>query len=153
MCDIDDLEPCSVWRETPRTARKARECDGCGAEIRPGEPYLDHFHVHDGNPGREACCYSCWLARRQFSEEHGAGRTPSGLIDELRECIGANDDPEDIWRPVLASVLARYRVSPRGRRALRWRWLSRVERRLERSTCWRWIQDPGRAPPSVRGGT
>lgn len=118
MCSLD-LEPCEVWVETPRIARKRHECDGCGVEILCGTAYLVNFHVFDGCPGGEKSCFECWLAREQFAEAHGQSFYPSMLLDQLRQCIGENDDEEDEWRSVLASVLARHRTSSGRRLRLR----------------------------------
>lgn len=113
MCSID-LDRCEVWSETPRKARKPHGCNGCGIVIVPGQPYLVHFNIYDGDPTREAMCFACWCAREQFADAHGQSIAPSILIEMLRECIGENDDEEDVWRPVLASVLSRYRVARRA---------------------------------------
>ena len=116
MCSYGDLDLCSVWREEPRKARKAHECDGCGAGIAPGDVYLVHANVFDGTATTEKMCAACWCVRQSFVEAHGQSRPPSALAEMLRDCIGENDDADDQWRPLLASVLRRYRISP-GRRA------------------------------------
>lgn len=110
MCSLD-LDPCAVWSETPRRARRAHECTACGVAIQPGEAYLSHFSVFEGCPSTEKMCFACWLARGQFAEAHGQSFPPSALLEQLHDCIGANDDEEDEWRPIYANVLARFRVS------------------------------------------
>lgn len=119
MCDLYDLEPCTVWRETPRVARKRHECDGCGAVIQPRDAYVRHFDVFDGQASDEAMCSVCWFARQQFIDAHGQGFGPSYLMEALQECIGENDDDEDEWRPVLATLKRRFRASPSWARQLR----------------------------------
>ena len=59
MCDLD-LEPCEIWNEKKRKAQKSHECDCCGRMIRPGEIYLVHFSVYDGDTTSEKVCAECW---------------------------------------------------------------------------------------------
>jgi hypothetical protein len=125
MCVID-LEPCSVWRETPRKAKKSYKCSGCGITIQPGEAYLENFSVFEGEASTEKACFGCWAAKQQFAEAHGQDFAPSHLIEFLQDCIGENDDEEDVWRPVLAAVLARYRTSDQRRSRLAERREARV---------------------------
>lgn len=106
MCLID-LEPCSVWREEPRKARKDHKCDGCWAVIAVGQKYLSHFSVLDGDATSEAMCSACEAARKEFADVHGTSPTPGFMVELLRECIGERDDKADRWRPMLASILAR----------------------------------------------
>lgn len=111
MCAID-LDPCDVWLEKPRLARKAHLCDGCGTTIKPRSPYLVHFDVFEGAPNSEKCCYRCWLAREEFAEAHGQSFTPSSIEPMLDECISGADpgDPETKrWRRLQRSVLGRAR--------------------------------------------
>lgn len=117
MCSLD-IESWSTWRNTPRFARKDHECDSCGTTIHPREPYLDHFHAFDGSAASEDMCFVCWLALEQFAAAHGSYFAPSELTNFLQECIGTNDDEEDEWRPVLAVIYRRWRISPGGRRQL-----------------------------------
>lgn len=60
MCTLDNDDPCSVWREEVRTARKSNTCD---AFIPPGDDYLSHFDVYDGSATSEAMCATCWVVR------------------------------------------------------------------------------------------
>jgi hypothetical protein len=92
MCSID-LEPCDLWRETPRIARKPHHCSACGAAINPGDAYLDHFSLFEGETSSEAACYACWLAREEFADAHGQKFTPSALEGMLSECY--SDLPKD----------------------------------------------------------
>lgn len=108
MCYID-LEPCAMWSESPVFARKTHECSACQSAITKGDPYLKHANVFDGEFTSEKMCFPCWFAREQFAEAHGQSFVPSALISMLRDCVGKNDDEDDVWRPVLASVLRRYR--------------------------------------------
>jgi len=113
MCDVGwEGETAKVWNETPRRARTLHHCAGCGTPIQPGETYLDHRSFLD-SWWTEAGCFWCWRAREMFVAAHaGQSFMFSELERTLRDCIGENDDPADRWRPVLASVLRRYRRSP-----------------------------------------
>lgn len=119
MCSFGDLDPCQVWRETPKVVarpRKPRNCDGCGTLIAGGVPFIDHFNVFDGEASHEAMCFACWWTREEFAEAHDGNLFPPGALrNNLHECIGENDDEDDVWRPHLAALLTRYRHSPRGR--------------------------------------
>jgi hypothetical protein len=125
MCDVPDGDGCDLWHEKARVARKAHECSACGSVIRPGDVYLVHFSLYEGDTNNEKCCFACWWAREQFEEAHECGIAPSALIDFLRECVVENDNRRDPWRAVLAPVLARYRTSDRLRRV-------RAKRRAKR---------------------
>lgn len=124
MCSTGDLEPCAVWQEFPRRARKPHACGPCDSIIPPGDYYLVHFSIFDGEVTSEKVCFACWWAREDFCRAHGDGQLfqPSGLISALQDCVGENDDPEDRWRPVLAAILRRHRVAPRAREFQRRRW-------------------------------
>lgn len=124
MCSID-LEPCAVWHEEVRKARKPHECYGCGASILPGEHYTRHFHVFDGNARSEAMCSVCWLVRASFSEQHGLQCQPGDIRNMLAECIqGERSSP---WRIHLAMLERRWRVSRSGRIHLHRRILARSD--------------------------
>lgn len=113
MCSTDfDYEPCELWQEITRRARKGHECDSCGGVIRSGDHYLHHFHLLDGDPGNEKMCAGCWFIRHSFVEAHGSQSfLPSMLIGELQSCITDSDEEDEQWRPALATVLQRYRRS------------------------------------------
>lgn len=113
MCSLD-LEPCDAWNERAVKARKPHRCDACDTLIPAGAHYLRHFHIFEDSLGTERMCADCWMVREAFAEAHGQNFFPSMLIDQLRQCVGDNDDEEDEWRPLLASVLKRYRVSRAG---------------------------------------
>jgi len=117
MCEIDG-DRAELWRDTPRVARKQHACDGCGATIVAGAHYLEHFDVFEGSTTSERVCFGCWAAYQQFADAHHFWFSPGRIIEQLRDCIGENNDEDDVWRPVLASVLRRYRVSPERRRAI-----------------------------------
>ena len=123
MCDLYDLEPCTVWRETPRTARKQHRCDGCGAFIRPGEVYLAHFNVFEGEASNEKACFACWWALEDFGNHHGQRMAPANLSWMLSDCYGGEGrgywtDEDRLWRRYHAALLKRTRAARRPAGAL-----------------------------------
>lgn len=110
MCGLD-LDPCTLWEEKPVTARAWHLCDGCGCLIEPGQPYLRHANLFEGEFSREAMCFACWFIREEFAEAHHQTFAPSALYDTLLDC-GAGD-PDSEWRTHLAVMMRRVR---RGRR-------------------------------------
>lgn len=107
MCSLD-YDLCPVWRETPRLARKPHSCGSCHATIHPGDAYLDHASVYDGNWHSSKLCFFCWGVREVFAEAHRVFPTPVGLPFDLRNCISEGDEESDAkWAPMLAGILAR----------------------------------------------
>ena len=105
MCDID-LEPCEVWRETRRRARKAHRCSCCRVEIPAGEMYCDHFSVYEGDGRREKLCLVCHADRERFADAHGGMICmPDHLPDMLADCIAEGDEEsEQMWKPMLDRI-------------------------------------------------
>lgn len=103
MCAIDP-EPCDVWSETPRMARKPHSCSCCRGAIAAGEAYLQHFSLYGGDTTSNKCCFACWLAREEFAQAHeGARFPPSFMPTAIADCIGEGDD-DDRWRALLAEI-------------------------------------------------
>lgn len=119
MCEVSFDDYAEVWDEEPRRAGKPHVCDACGMPIAKGEPHLSHASLFEDGWTRERMCFACWWARETFVEAHKVNFTPGVLIETLRDCIIDNEDHEDPWRPVLASILARHRRSAAWRRHLR----------------------------------
>ena len=106
MCDIN-LDPCDVWRESHRKARKEHVCSCCRRAIRPGETYLVHFSVFEGDARTQKCCAECDRDRDVFAEAHGGTLSePSYFGVLLGECIGEGDDNDERWRPMLSRIRA-----------------------------------------------
>jgi hypothetical protein len=106
MCVID-LEPCAVWRETRRKARKEHRCSCCLRTIRAGEGYLAHFSVYDGDATSEKCCVDCERDRKAFAVAHdGMLCTPGNLAWMLVDCIGDEPETEARWGPLLTRIEA-----------------------------------------------
>lgn len=114
MCYIDVDDPCEVWSETWRRARKEHRCAVCLRLIYSGERYSIHFSVYQGEPCSKSVCSFCQTAREEFAEAHeGATYQPgSGFLVMLSECIAEGDEEsEERWQPMLEEI--------RGRRASR----------------------------------
>lgn len=94
---------------------RLHECDGCYATIKRGDPYLAHSNLFEHTWSREKLCFACWLTREQFAEAHGQSFAPHMLRDQLQQCIDENDKRGDPWRPLLAALLRRRRLTRRGR--------------------------------------
>jgi hypothetical protein len=116
MCSLDDLEYASVWHETKLRARKHYKCNTCGGAIRPGDHYIRHFDVSDGEPTRERCCLPCEESRAAFRKAHHGGFSPSNHADELVDCIENADTDEERqpWRDALAALRRRQRAAKAG---------------------------------------
>lgn len=108
MCFID-LEPCEVWSEKTVKARKPHKCGGCGAAIKPGEIYLRHFDIFEGNMSAECACGACSKSRDEFADAHGQSFIPSRLDEMLWECIdgAASDEDTKRWRILYARLCSR----------------------------------------------
>ena len=106
MCFID-LDPCEVWVERDRKARKEHVCHGCKRTIRVGETYLSHFDVFEGQPTSQKCCRECAADREEFAKEHdGMMGTPSRLLADLHDCLGEGDN-DAAWQAMIARIKAR----------------------------------------------
>jgi hypothetical protein len=112
MCFID-LDPCEVWDERERKARKEHKCGACGKTIRVGETYLTHFSVFEGNANSEKMCFPCRDDRKQFADAHdGTLMTPSFLRQMVAECISEGDEEsERQWKPLLDRIDSREQES------------------------------------------
>jgi hypothetical protein len=104
MCFVD-LEPCEIWNEKHRTARKEHSCSCCDRTIRIGEVYLVHFDVFEGQTTSEKCCAECESDRDIFANEHeGTLCSPGWLQNMIRDCIGEDPESKDVWLPMLERI-------------------------------------------------
>lgn len=58
-CEIDGIA--DVWSETAHVARKSHQCDACREPICPGDKYVAHFIIYDGDTERVKRCWRCDL--------------------------------------------------------------------------------------------
>lgn len=114
MCDSfgGEGDPCAVWNERQRTARKEHTCDGCGARIRLGEKYVDHRSIVERGerPCSDRMCLACRDDREALSEAHDGELfpMPSFLRETVQHCIrDGGADSEARWRPMLERIDAR----------------------------------------------
>lgn len=96
MCEIN-LEPCDVFQDTHRRARKPHVCDCCGGAIDPGEVYIAHFSVMDGDITAEKMCALCDLAAADFQQEHKTRSNPSYMRELLEECLVDETGQESVY--------------------------------------------------------
>lgn len=96
MCSLE-LDPCDVWREEHRKARKQHRCASCGCAILPGTKYLSHFSVFEGDPTTEAICGACEADRKVFADAHGQFMAPGSFPRMLDDCISEGDPDSAQW--------------------------------------------------------
>jgi hypothetical protein len=126
MCSIDDDgEYSQVWEETERRARKTYHCIICGTHIMPGDRYVYHFSVYDGNTTQRRFCLLCKHERDAFTAAHGVAHDPWQFSQDLRDCIGEMGSP----RRALPAEKRRLKAATK-----QWRdALARIRWRLHRS--------------------
>ena len=106
MCDIDELDECSVWSETQATARKPRACSICRAPIGARERYTKHFSVFEGAVCSATLCTECQSNRCVFAAAHGGTwHQPPEFVRALVDCIAEGDeDSERLWQPMVTRI-------------------------------------------------
>ena len=105
MCELD-LEPCEVWNQTERTARKPHRCDCCRRPIGQGQRYVNTFWKFEGEVGTAKACADCQVDIKAFAAAHGGSQfMPDYFVDVLKECIWDGDpESESVWKPMLERV-------------------------------------------------
>lgn len=107
MCAID-LDPCDVWQETPRKARKEHVCTSCDGKIQTGERYLVHFSIFDGSICHGKLCSACEAARAEFTDEHdGMLPQPDYFPQLLSDCVADGDEGSKKWAKMLVALHTR----------------------------------------------
>ena len=109
MCELhlDDSEPCTIWRENRHKARKVHKCDSCYRQIMPGQEYLYHFNVFDGDATTEHICAECANNRQEFADEHGGYLVPATQLSYyLQECISDEPESAERWQPMIDRIKA-----------------------------------------------
>jgi hypothetical protein len=114
MCDVDfEGGSWAWWSFTPREARKPHKCDACGTPIRPGEPYLDHRHIHrEDGMGAGKACAPCGLSIQAFGDSHNFWTSPDSIEEFLRDCV-VDEDAKGGWRDHVAGIIKRRRAAKR----------------------------------------
>lgn len=84
MCMIDDGEFVTLLSERTRKARKQQKCRECFRFIEPGEFYIEHNYVFDGEFKSHKMCAHCDVARRWLNDECG-GYLYGGIEEDIRE--------------------------------------------------------------------
>lgn len=112
MCYIE-LDPCELWREETRRARKVHRCSICLRVILIGERYVDHFSLDSGVVCKAKVCAECEADRQTFAaahdREYGASLVqPPGFAQLLADCIAEGDEESETrWKPMLTAIQAR----------------------------------------------
>jgi hypothetical protein len=109
MCEIgDDDGYASVWSEKQRRARKQHRCTSCGGSIRPGDLYLNHFSIFEGDATSARLCAACDGSRDEFSHAHeGTLLHPETLLDSLVECVEQEPEMAPKWQPMIDAIRQR----------------------------------------------
>ncbi len=102
MCVLE-CDPCELFTESHRTARKHHLCDSCNRVIKPGQKYLTTFVVFEGTATSSKGCPGCEEIIDRFGKAHKGYRfAPMDIIHWLEQCLAEDeeyDEPEDVqWR-------------------------------------------------------
>lgn len=98
MCRVADWDPCEVYTETWRKARKTHCCYECGYTIGAGEKYVVVFTIFEGEPGSYKVCWFCHTmskaltAAQRFHCGESWGFLLGALWDEVREFYDEHKD-------------------------------------------------------------
>ena len=109
MCDVEFDTYWSTCSERKVTARKMHVCDCCHGVIRPGEIYVKHFSVTEGDVTSEKTCSACWDMTAAFAADHGTHSNPSSMPALLDTCIETerdegNDAMADKWQAAVDAM-------------------------------------------------
>jgi hypothetical protein len=121
MCEVIFDEVATVFVDKFRKARKTHRCQCCGSEIKPGDRYLRHFQICDGQAYDEKMCEACAADRAEFAKAPGHMLcAPSYFWELLSSCVHEDDDatfdeergryvpsPANPWVPMLERLRAR----------------------------------------------
>lgn len=143
MCIYEPDETWTTWNEKIVLPKPPVECDGCGRLISPHETFYSMAILFDSKWSRERACFECWWTMKEFGDAHNIITSPDQIWQLLQDCIGENDDDDDVWRDHLAALKKRFRMSPAGRRSAA---RKREERRIRRGRT-SWSLRAGDSPP------
>lgn len=131
MCVYEPDEMWTTWNDKIVLPKPPVECDGCHRLIGAHEAFYSIAILWQGSWSRERACFECWWTMKEFGDAHDIITSPDQLWQLLHDCIGENDDDDDVWRDHLAAMKRRYRASPRARARAR-----EAARRRRGRTSW-----------------
>lgn len=95
--DVLDCEPCSVYAETTRKARKEHSCSACKETIRPGDYYVNVGIVCNGNAETIKRCLRCDKIHEHLRTKAPGDTWPDDRLNcghGYREMWGEDPPPE-----------------------------------------------------------
>lgn len=110
MCTIDTSDyddPCSVWHNVQRRARKPHVCATCLRAIERGETYRIHTSILDGDVSSEKACADCTAVIDEFGREHHTLYAPTSIFDGLEHCVEEQEAGWERWGAALTTIMAR----------------------------------------------
>jgi hypothetical protein len=85
-CSVDVDEPCRVWVEIRRKARKEHKCVECREAIRAGQHYVEETGIDaERSPFRYRTCAPCYAIRERYCP---GGFIWGDLADTIWDCLG-----------------------------------------------------------------
>jgi hypothetical protein len=121
-----DYDPCDVWDETKRKARKAHKCTECRGAIKPGETYTVINMLFDGSWSTAKRCEDCSVVvcdLGKLTKAHGGcfcygiGQLPQDMCD----LAGSTDEKGlKLLEPVFHAFNAASRTRGGMQLSLRW---------------------------------
>lgn len=92
MCFIAD-GIADIYRTKPTIARKNHRCNECGRTVKPGEQYLYHFQVYEGEALTRRVCRGCAYVRQLIHDaaisagcaEHESWPLFGNLYDDIQD--------------------------------------------------------------------
>jgi len=89
-CEPNEGEPCDLWQESWRKARKQHKCCECGETIQPGQRYQYIFIIFEGDPDYKKRCEFCANEVTRFLQDNPdfqglvPGELACALVSEMR---------------------------------------------------------------------
>lgn len=108
MCMIESKNYADIWREKVVTARMVHFCNCCIARISPGEKYMTHFSLHEGDCGTGCLCIECKSDREVFAAAHnGFVHAPRDFFGAVYDCVADGDEESELkWKPMIERIEA-----------------------------------------------
>jgi hypothetical protein len=76
-----DYEPCDVWRDTKRRARKEHKCSACKETIQRTHFYIEHFSIFEGEFDTFKRCMRCEAIYQHLLNVSHSDSPPMPLLD------------------------------------------------------------------------